>query len=310
MSEAKFSFSWTQPKSAPPLPPRISVVRRYMASIDAKRDAGLVPPEDVVSYDDLQYGDDPVWNLLDIYRPKGADGPLPVIVSVHGGAYMYGTKASYRLYCMDLARRGFAVVNFNYHLAPEMHYPTQLRETNLVLCWLVNHTEEYGLDMDQVFLVGDSAGAQMASQYAAICSNLIYASLMDITPPIFTLRALGLNCGMYDLAAEVAGKVKGIYRDYFAGDVGQYGEQLHVMDYIDASYPPTYLVSCPNDFLVHHLMPMAAHLTRQGVENRWKLYGTADQKELQHVFHLNLRLPEAKQANDDEIAFFREHLPA
>ena len=308
MSEAKYSFSWTQPKSPSPLPPRIAVVRRYMACVDAKRDEGLTPPEGVEVLADFQYGDDPVWNLLDICRPQGAQGPLPVIVSIHGGAYMYGTKESYRLYCMDLAKRGFAVVNFNYHLAPEMRYPTQLREINLVLCWMVNHGEKYGLDMDNVFLVGDSAGAQLASQYAAICSNLIYANIMDITPPAFGLRAVGLNCGMYDLAAEVAGKVKGIYRDYFAGDVEQYAEQLRVMDYIDDSYPPAYLMSCPNDFLVHHLMPMAAHLTRQGVENRWKLYGSPQQKQIQHVFHLNLRLEEAKQANDDETAFFREHI--
>lgn len=304
----ELTFSWTRPMKAPKVPPRVQFMRQRWAANDAKRDEGLTPPADVVRYDNLQYGDDPVWNALDLYRPKGVEGPLPVIVSVHGGGYFYGDKNLYQYYCMDLACRGFAVVNFNYHLSPEMRYPTQLREINLVLCWMVNHAGDYALDMDNVFLVGDSAGAQLASQYAAICSNLIYAALMDITPPTFTLRALGLNCGMYDLAAETAGRVKGIYRDYFGGDVNRYGEQLHVMDYIDSSYPPTYLISCPNDFLVKHLMPMAAHLTRCGVENRWKLYGTAQQKEIQHVFHLNIRLPEAVQANDDEIAFFREHL--
>jgi hypothetical protein len=55
-------------------------------------------------------------------------------------------------------------------------------------------------------------------------------------------------------------------------------------------------------------MPMAALLTRKGVENQWKFYGTEQQHDVAHVFHLNLRLPEGQQANDDETGFFRAHL--
>ena len=49
---------------------------------DNKRDAGLSTPENIERWDDLRYGDDPKENRLDIYRPKGISGKLPVIVSV------------------------------------------------------------------------------------------------------------------------------------------------------------------------------------------------------------------------------------
>ena len=85
--------------------------RRNMAESDAKRDAGLVPPENIERRLDIKYG--PYKdNLLDVYYLKGTGKPRPVIVSIHGGGYIYGDKELYSHYCMRLAQRGFSVVNF------------------------------------------------------------------------------------------------------------------------------------------------------------------------------------------------------
>lgn len=64
----------------------VSMYIRYdFAKGDRKRDAGLKTPEDVIRYDDIEYGKDRKWQILDVYRPKGMEGKLPVIISVHGG---------------------------------------------------------------------------------------------------------------------------------------------------------------------------------------------------------------------------------
>ena len=95
-------------------------VRKSFKMNDEIRDAGLTTPADVVRYDDILYGSDEVWQRLDVYRPAEAEGKtLPVIVSVHGGGFVYGDKELYQYYCMNLAQKGFAVVNFTYRLAPE-----------------------------------------------------------------------------------------------------------------------------------------------------------------------------------------------
>ena len=278
----------------------------FASRSDAKRDRGLKTPEDIRRIDRIPYGPDARWNTLDVYRPRGKAGKLPVIVNIHGGGYVYGSTKQYQFYCMGLAQRGFAVVSFNYHLAPKYKFPTPVRDTNLVMEWICRKAEIYGFDTDNVVIVGDSAGAQLASQYAVICTDPDYAKIMEITPPEFTLRAVGLNCGMYDLK-ERAGEIPGnkLMVDYFTKDPSVYGKKLDVLSHVTEKFPPAYLLSAKGDFLVEQCRPMAELLRSKGVPCEYRIYG--DEK-TGHVFHLDMRSDLARKANDEEIAFIREHL--
>ncbi len=102
-------------------------LRAEFKKADDIRDAGLSTPDDIIRYDNICYGEDKKWQMLDVYRPKDKkDEILPVIVSIHGGGWVYGDKERYQYYCMNLAERGFAVVNFTYRLAPEFKFPSPL----------------------------------------------------------------------------------------------------------------------------------------------------------------------------------------
>ena len=105
------------------------LIRKQFKEGDDIRDAGLTTPAGIKRFDDIAYGPDIDWQVLDVYRPKDIEGPLPVIVSVHGGGWVYGDKERYQWYCMDLALRGFAVVNFTYRLAPEFKFPASMEDT-------------------------------------------------------------------------------------------------------------------------------------------------------------------------------------
>lgn len=279
---------------------------------DRIRDAGLSPPPGLAIYRDLPYlGRHSKYNLLDVYHPLDAAQPLPVIVSVHGGGYVYGDKEVYQFYCMSLAQRGFAVVNFNYHLAPEHKFPTQLTELNAVLLWMTQHAARYQLDLGNVFLVGDSAGAQLASHYAAIYSNPQFAELFPFAVPAgVTIRALGLNCGMYDLAtaamAPREGHCNNIYDDYMGKDRARLRPMMEVLAAIGPGYPPAFVMTSYYDFLRKEAEPMARLLQERGVEAEYHLYGAEGQKHMGHVFHCNVRLDEARACNDAECAFFRK----
>ena len=107
--------------------------RQQWAAGDAKRDAGLTIPQDVLRFTDLSYGDY-AENVLDVYCPQGTTTPLPTIVSIHGGGWFYGDKELYSHYCMRLAQRGFTVVNFTYRLAPEHKYPAPLQDSCAISC--------------------------------------------------------------------------------------------------------------------------------------------------------------------------------
>lgn len=267
---------------------------------DMKRDKGLKIPSSVDYFADLPYG---AGNTLDVCFPKGTKDKLPTIVSIHGGGYVYGSAKLYSLYAASLAERGFAVVNFNYRLAPKFKFPTPLIDTNDAMRWLAANAESYHLDPKNVFLVGDSAGAQLASQYAVIYSNRDYAEIMGLTVPDVTIRAVALNCGMYDL--NIIPHSNALMADYFTKEPEKYGKMLDALNFIGAAYPPTYIMSAPGDFLLENCEPMAAHLRSRGVETVCKIYG--DDKTY-HVFHLDVRNKVGKTANDDEAEFFKRHL--
>ena len=71
---------------------------------DAKRNAGLTTPDSIRRFDDIRYGEYE-RNVLDVYCPKDADGKVPIIVSIHGGGWVYGNKEIMQFYCMSLAEK-------------------------------------------------------------------------------------------------------------------------------------------------------------------------------------------------------------
>ena len=272
-------------------------VRQMFGAGDEKRDAGLVTPESICRYDDIVYGEDEKWQVLDVYRPKKAEGKkLPVIVSVHGGGWVYGDKERYQYYCMELATRGFAVVNFTYRLAPEFTYPAPLEDTNLVFAWVLAHADEYGLDIEHIFAVGDSAGAHSLGLYAAICTNEEYAKNYGFcVPDGLSLKAIALNCGAYQITLdggqnELTAK---LMEDYLPGKGTEKELALIRVDsYVTTDYPPTFCMTAVDDFLRDQQPILVEKLRACDVPFICRSYGDAKNR-LAHVFHLDIRTDEA-----------------
>lgn len=285
-------------------------MRREWKINDAKRDAGLTTPDDIQRFDDIQYGPDPVENKLDVYRPKNTQGKIPVIVSVHGGGWVYGDKELYQFYGMTLAQRGFAVVNFTYRLAPEVKFPAPLEDTNNVISWMYENQEEYGLDMEHVFMVGDSAGGHLCGLYSAICTNPEYAvNYMFKVQNGFVPQAVALNCGAYNPLSEVGvlgGEQDQEIMEDFLTEKGSAKERalVNVTDHVTEKFPPVYLMTCVGDFCRPQAPLLEAALKKNGVYYEFKTYGT-EENPLYHVFHLTIQEPEGQKCNDEECDFFR-----
>lgn len=271
---------------------------------DAVRDAGLTDPDDVVIYDDLNYGDGSPANLLAVHRPRETEGRLPCIVNVHGGGYFYGSKDLYRHYCSMLAQHGFAVINFNYHLMPDQIFPKPLEDLNLVMKWMKENHQRYGLDLNNVFLFGDSAGAQIASQYLTIWTNEEYAGMFDfVIPREITVRGFAGNCGVYDILNSPTTRMLSYY---FGSEYRKRSERLNVLRYITADFPSSFIMTGARDQLRAEAEPFAEVLKSAGVKAVYRLYGEPDNEAAVHVFHENIRHPLAIQCNDDECRFMKE----
>ena len=303
--------------------------RKAFGSGDKKRDADQTTPPDIIRFDNIVYGDDKKlkkWQLLDVYRPKNLDNEntstsfstnstnnaqslekLPVIVSVHGGAWVYGDKDVYQFYCMRLAQRGFAVVNFSYRLAPEAVFPSSLEDTDKVFNWIEANAEKYGFDIDNVFAVGDSAGAHLLCLYASALSNADYAKNYPfINSKKLMLRGIALNCGKYDMTPTAEDTSMVMLLEALLGQKIT-DEKLNLINanaHITKDFPPTFVMTCLGDFLYPQAEVINKSLETAGVKYEYHCYGTKEMP-LWHVFHCDPHLPQAVECNDDECAFFR-----
>lgn len=284
-------------------------IRKQFQEGDDVRDAGLTTPEDIARYDDILYGSDAKWQVLDVYRPKSAKGrTLPVIFSIHGGGWVYGDKERYQYYCMSLAQRGFAVVNFTYRLAPEFLFPAPIEDTNLVAQWICAHAKEYGLDLEHIFAVGDSAGAHALGIYSNFCTNPDYAARFSFqAPPRFRIRAVALNCGEYQIRLDKKDEelTRALMGEYLPekGTAGEL-ELIDVTAHVTPQFPPAFLMSSTGDFLQGQLPLMMQALLTHAVPFVCRFYGD-EKNRLGHVFHCDMRLADAARCNDDECAFFQ-----
>ena len=290
-----------------------SIMFNIMASkSDKKRDAAIPLPKGVAICADIRYAPHGTEGLLDVYYPEGTTEKLPTIVSIHGGGYVYGSKAIYQRYCMDLARRGFTVVNFNYRLAPRNRFPAPLEDTNAVMHWICAHCEAYHMDTDKVFLVGDSAGGQLAFQLLTMLTNEKYSAMFSFAPPAgIRFRACGLNCGCYFMPIfknVPLSKVGKMFEAYFPEDYVPCIPSLKTHKYIKKAFPPAHITTSPNDYLRMMAPPLHILLRLKGVKSVLRIYGEKSREDIGHVFHLSCHLEEADRCNDDQCEFFRKNI--
>jgi acetyl esterase/lipase len=118
-------------------------------------------------------GDKGGRNLLDLVLPKAA-GPgdrRPVLLQVHGGAWMIGDKREQgRPLMMELAERGWVCVAQNYRLSPKATMPDHIIDVKRAIAWIREHIAEYGGDPEFLCITGGSAGGHLSS-LAALTPN-------------------------------------------------------------------------------------------------------------------------------------------
>lgn len=103
---------------------------------------------------------------LDVYRPRGARGGLPVVVFLYGGRWQEGSRETYRLLGDALTRRGMVVVIPDYRLHPEVRFPAWVEDGALAVRWARAHAARFGGDTANLVVVGHSAGAHTAALLA------------------------------------------------------------------------------------------------------------------------------------------------
>ena len=132
----------------------------------AKVGAMLAPPELVTEVRDQQIPVDGAEITVRTYRPP-ADGPLPVVVYIHGGGWVLGRLEDYDAALDVLAlQTDSLIVSVDYRMAPEWKFPVPVEDCYAATQWVADHAGELGTDPDRLAVAGDSSGANLAAAVA------------------------------------------------------------------------------------------------------------------------------------------------
>jgi acetyl esterase/lipase len=300
--------------------PMVFVLRREFAKGADALAARLMreAPTDVVAIADDRYDQD-ADALLDVYTPASATAGgerLPTIVWTHGGAFIGGTKEEISGYLRMIAAAGFTVVAVRYTLAPEARYPTPVRQVLAALRHLEHDAERLHVDPERFVLVGDSAGAQISAQVAAVVTNPDLSKQLGIEPTVrpSQLRGVALCCGVFDLAMvepaspfrlliDAVGWAYSGTRKFRENE--EFISTVSVPSHVTDEFPPTFFTVGNTDPLAPQSTAFAKVLESKGVDVETLFYPDDHQPNLDHEYQFDLDLDDARIALDRLIAFFR-----
>ena len=274
---------------------------RQLEAWMAKRQQEHPLPGDVTMTPDVPCG---AGQRMDVFRPKDAEGVLPVLVDLHGGGFLLGKKEVNRLFCADMAKRGFLVFCPEYPLAPEADLFAILRSLTASLDDIAGKLPEYGGDPERFFLCGDSAGAWLCVYLAALRNSPALREAAGVAGSRLPIRAIGLQSGMfYTTKRDKIGLFlpPSIYgKDWKSHPFRPYMDPEHPE--ILRALPPCFLTTSAGDFLRGYSRQFAAALKRAGADHAFQGFLT---KSLPHAFAAMLpEREECRQVNDAMAAWF------
>jgi len=113
---------------------------------------------------DISYAQISPAQKLDIYLPDDGDGPFPVILAIHGGAFMGCDKADMQVLPMlEGLKRGYAVVAVNYRLSWEAKFPALVQDAKAAVRWVRGNAKQYMFNPNQIAAWGGSAGGYLST---------------------------------------------------------------------------------------------------------------------------------------------------
>lgn len=280
-------------------------------------------PIEVLS--DQQYIEGNKSALLDVFIPQSAkqsNQSLPVVIWTHGGAWVSGDKTNVGPYFKLIAAQGYIVVSVNYTLAPYKKYPAQLHELNQAYSYIAMNAARFHIDPDKIFLAGDSAGAQLSSQMAALITNSNYAKEVGVQMSLTSSQLAGmlLFCGIYKLEGltEANPKLPRILRwgddevvRAFSGTTSKTGpiiKQMSPYYYVTRDFPATFISGGNGDPLTaQQSIPLADKLVSLQVPVTTLFYPGDHTPELPHEYQFNLDTSEGKMALQQALDFLKKY---
>ncbi|MEP7042898.1 MAG: alpha/beta hydrolase [Dokdonella sp.] len=229
---------------------------------------------------------------LDVYRPPGANAPAPVALFFYGGSWRTGERAQYAFVGRALASRGVVAVIADYRKFPQGRFPRFEQDAAQAARWTIDHSAQLGGDSRRVFLVGHSAGAQIATLPA---TDKRYLAAEDLQPDAFA-GVIGI-AGPYDFLPLTDPKLQEVF-----GDESQWPASQPIR-FVSSNEPPFLLLQGDADRVVEprNASSMADALRRADDAVTFTRYAGVGHFRILAA----LRFPSLAPTLDDVVAFIR-----
>lgn len=243
----------------------------------------------------------PTVLTADLFMPETYSDRLRVLVNIHGGGWISGDKKWRIGFSSILCDNKHFVMNINYGLSPEYKYPYCIANAMSALRYINSIAQEYNLDLDNVYIGGDSAGAQIASMVAAVIGNKDALDDLNIPSPNINIKGLILFCGAYDmqtlLKSPMSLNLPESITGHSAKDITdfKYLKYMDTSEWVNKDYPPCLIVVAKLDTIVpNQEKKFVAALDTHHVP--YHLYISKRLSTSAHCFHLYHTLKDSKEA--------------
>jgi len=220
--------------------------------------------------------------LLDLYLPEQAPAtPLPLIVHIHGGGWMGGSK--YPCPVAGMVLKGYAVASVEYRFSQKAKFPAQIQDCQAAIRWLRAQATKYGLDPAKVGVVGGSAGGHLSALVGTAVGTGLFPPIGGNEDQSDRVQAVCDIYGPADFTTVVAQaaadpNVKNIFefnspRDPYSSLIGvpletvEKSRAVSPVTYISGDDPPVLILHGTHDTLVPYAQSVqfAEALRAQGV---------------------------------------------
>ncbi len=213
------------------------------------------------------------WDsTADLYLPRGADAPTPVLMYIHGGGWVGGTKESSVLRLLPWLEMGWAVVNVEYRLGQVALAPAAVEDCLCALRWVIRNAEQYNIDPTRIVVTGNSAGGHLS-----LTTGILPASAgLDRQCPgseELTVAAVINWYGITDVGDLLDGPNMKSYAVEWMGSMPnrfEIAERVSPLTYVRAGLPPILTIHGDADPTVpyQHAVRLHDELTHAGIPNQ------------------------------------------
>lgn len=267
-------------------------------------------PEGTTIHGNIPYNNDTLAkHLLDIYIPAGAEGKVPVVVFIHGGGWISNDKYADMGYMPNtinaMLNNGMAIASIDYRFAQDAVFPAILQDCNQAVSFLYDHADTYGLDTNNMALMGFSAGGHLASLMGTSQNNAVDALHNSGSYRPFQYKAVVDFYGPVDLVLFPGNEDPESPEAILIGATPLQRPDLakaaSPITYIDPNDPPFLIIHGEKDDMVSNKQSklLSAWLSQYGVDNELTIVKDAP--------HFGTMF-DVEEIRSRVIAFLTEHL--